>query len=533
MSAISFFIVLQFRNLRDLFLHGGGDTNAADADELLSFVISSRSHGNNDVVVVPPSSSSSVLDVPWGGVEPNNSSQRIASYNNNHQTKKKKKNVRTRRQKKKLQTTSLPSNEPTADNNNNNNNNNTADKEEEDPVVDEGGIVIKEREQEQKKAANNAAAVVHQYYLDMDPLSWTLPQATPIRNQTSEEFMLHYIATKRRHNISLPWDNDNDDDDDDNQQIYYNNRVNPKVSLPLPIINLNFPKSATLTMSAYFDCAGLTSVHTSTQSGRIAICMLQNQLHNNPPMHNCDRHRPNRHSSSSRSSSSAGRHHIDVNSSSSVLPNIIPIDFFSDIGVQGPPCYYASLHDGGLENIVRHYPNATILLATRDASSWYHSMSKWGGIMMRWKKYCGFDGHYLHTTTTTNNNNTNIEYWRNMFDTTVRSREKEEMYWINFYHAHTQKIREFALSHLSMTYVEVEIENPNIGSILQQYTKVSPDCVLYCHPGPHWIKKHNTITKCHPIGQEPALLKEGEIWPGGDTKQNHGEEETEAILDII
>ena len=478
MSAISFFIVLQFRNLRDLFLHGGGDTNAADADELLSFVISSRSHGNNDVVVVPPSSSSSVLDVPWGGVEPNNSSQRIASYNNNHQTKKKKKNVRTRRQKKKLQTTSLP----------------------------------------------------------MDPLSWTLPQATPIRNQTSEEFMLHYIATKRRHNISLPWDNDNDDDDDDNQQIYYNNRVNPKVSLPLPIINLNFPKSATLTMSAYFDCAGLTSVHTSTQSGRIAICMLQNQLHNNPPMHNCDRHRPNRHSSSSRSSSSAGRHHIDVNSSSSVLPNIIPIDFFSDIGVQGPPCYYASLHDGGLENIVRHYPNATILLATRDASSWYHSMSKWGGIMMRWKKYCGFDGHYLHTTTTTtttNNNNTNIEYWRNMFDTTVRSREKEEMYWINFYHAHTQKIREFALSHLSMTYVEVEIENPNIGSILQQYTKVSPDCVLYCHPGPHWIKKHNTITKCHPIGQEPALLKEGEIWPGGDTKQNHGEEETEAILDII
>ncbi len=37
---------------------------------------------------------------------------------------------------------------------------------------------------------------------------------------------------------------------------------------------------------------------------------------------------------------------------------------------------------------------------------------------------------------------------------------------------------------------------------------------MYCHPGPHWIKKHNTITKCHPIGQEPALLKEGEIWPG-------------------
>jgi len=402
--------------------------------------------------------------------------------------------------------------------------NDTAYEEEEGPPVEEGRIIKQQTQSEKER--KKKTKIQAQRYIDMDPLSWTLPQPAPIRNQTSEEFMFHYISMKRRYNISLPWDDNETNDDERRQQRkkkkQYDN-MNPKVSLPLPIISLNFPKSATLTMSAYFDCAGLTSIHTSTQSGRIGTCMLENQLHNNPPMHNCDRHiirRQRRHSSH-------GQQHDDDDDIDESGGRSVPIDFISDIGLQGPPCYYASLHDGGLENIARHYPNATILLVTRDASSWYRSMSKWGGIMGRWKKYCRFDGH-LHTTTTNNHNNnnsdsTNIEYWRNMFDQTVRSREKEEMYWINFYHAHTQKIREFALSHLSMTYIEAELENPNIGSILQQYTKVSPDCVLSCHPGPHWIKKHNTITKCHPIGQEPALLKEGEIWPGYENL-NHSED---------
>ena len=179
--------------------------------------------------------------------------------------------------------------------------------------------MVESTDYDQKRKKANSA---QQYYMNMDPLSWTLPRPTyPIRNQTSEEFMLHYIAMKRRYNISLPWE-ENDDNDNDND-MYNNNTMNPQVPLPLPIISLNFPKSATLTMSAYFDCAGLTSIHTSTQNGRIALCMLENQLHDNPPMYNCDRHIKRNSSGSSSSSSS------------------VPIDFFSDIGIQGPPCYFA------------------------------------------------------------------------------------------------------------------------------------------------------------------------------------------------
>ena len=464
----------------------------ADDDELSSSIVVAESGRAGDDVV--PSSSSSVLDVPWGPMIGNNEYDIVAADEGTKDGISQREGIgnaynddkyRTKMKKNKKKRTTSPKEERMAEPNDYDN----VD-EEEDPAVEEegGGRIMNKIPQQKRKKANSA----QQYYMNMDPLSWTLPQpAYPIRNQTSEEFMLHYIAMKRGYNISLPWE-ENDDNDND----MYNNTMNHQVvSLPLPIISLNFPKSATLTMSAYFDCAGLTSIHTSTQNGRIALCMLENQLYNQPPMYNCDTHMKRNSSSKSSSSSS------------------VPIDFFSDIGLQGPPCYYASLHDGGLENIARHYPNATILLVTRNAASWYHSMIKWGGIMGRWKKYCGFDGH-LHTTTTSNNSTNDMEYWKNMYNEIGPSREREEMYWINFYNAHTQKIREFVLQHLSLTYIEVEIENPNIGSILHHYTKVSPECVLYCHPGPHWIKKHNTITKCHPIGQEPALLKEGEIWPG-------------------
>jgi hypothetical protein len=90
-----------------------------------------------------------------------------------------------------------------------------------------------------------------------------------------------------------------------------------------------------------------------------------------------------------------------------------------------------------------------------------------------------------------------------LYDSSSPENKKEE-YWVNFYHAHTQKIREFALKHLALTYVEVELENENVGEILQHYTKISPDCLLDCHPGPKWIKLNNATSQCHPIGLNPA-----------------------------
>ena len=88
-----------------------------------------------------------------------------------------------------------------------------------------------------------------------------------------------------------------------------------------------------------------------------------------------------------------------------------------------------------------------------------------------------------------------MDYWSNNFED-----QDQEEYWVNFYHAHTQKIRDFAMKHLSMTYVEVELENKRIGEILEKYTKVSPECIQDCHPGPLWMKQNNVASRCHPVG---------------------------------
>jgi len=294
-----------------------------------------------------------------------------------------------------------------------------------------------------------------------EPLPWSLPKPSSTRYQTSEEFMADYIALKRKHNIPLPWEQDKYRED--------------KVTLPRPIIGLNFPKSATLTMSKYFKCAGITSHHTATQDGRIGICMMENQLKDKPPMEGCDTELTKK-------------------------GVIKPIEVIFDIGLQGPPCYYASVHDGGLENIAKHYPEGTIMLVTRNATKWAKSITGWNGkIMKLWAdESCHFDGSL---------EGEGMEYWASQF---VSARgdisRKKVHYWIDFYEAHTQKIREFALKHLSLTYVEVELENDKLAEHLELYTGVKQSCVQVCHPGDDWIRKHNTTSRCHPAGEEPPEI---------------------------
>jgi hypothetical protein len=296
---------------------------------------------------------------------------------------------------------------------------------------------------------------------NFEPLPWSLPRPSHIRYQTSEEFMTDYIALKRKKNIPLPWEQDKYKED--------------KVTLPRPIIGLNFPKSATLTMSEYFKCGGITSQHTATQDGRIGICMMENHLADKPPMEGCNTERTN-------------------------TGVIKPVDVIFDIGLQGPPCYYASVHDGGLENIAKHYPGGTIMLVTRNPTKWANSITGWNGrIMKLWAdESCRFDGSL---------DGEGMEYWADLFASVYGEIPRKKMhYWVEFYEAHTQKIREFALKHLSLTYVEVELENPKMAEQLELYTGVKQSCVQVCHPGPHWIRKHDTTSRCHPPGEEPPSI---------------------------
>ena len=59
---------------------------------------------------------------------------------------------------------------------------------------------------------------------------------------------------------------------------------------------------------------------------------------------------------------------------------------------------------------------------------------------------------------------------------------------------------------LSLTYVEVELENDKLAEHLELYTGVKQSCVQVCHPGDDWIRKHNTTSRCHPAGEEPPEI---------------------------
>ena len=61
------------------------------------------------------------------------------------------------------------------------------------------------------------------------------------------------------------------------------------------------------------------------------------------------------------------------------------------------------------------------------------------------------------------------------------------------------------MQHPSLTYVEVQLEDPKMGELLEYYTGIPSTCVMDCHPGPKWYKNTNATSKCHPPGDPMGL----------------------------
>jgi len=136
------------------------------------------------------------------------------------------------------------------------------------------------------------------------------------------------------------------------------------------------------------------------------------------------------------------------------------VQFYSDVGIPEPHCFYSSLHDGGLDHIANYHPNATILMMPRDFEAWHASIQKWGKgrLLGRWRRICGITG------------------------SVGTCAHEDARCWKDFYNAHTEKIREFARNHLSLTYVELELDEAT-PSVLESYTGISASCFRHCRPG--------------------------------------------------
>jgi hypothetical protein len=267
---------------------------------------------------------------------------------------------------------------------------------------------------------------VFRYQSKSSSLPWTIPYVAA--STSSQEFMHQLASIKHQHGIQLPWEKN----------------ATTGFKLSTPIFVLNLPKSGTTTMQAYFKCGGLWSAHTFTRAERggverISNCLLRNYLEDVQNARN----------------------------QSNVTQNVEPLKgchdnkaVYADIGDYGKNpsrCYYSTLHEGGLEYLAKFYPNSTFILLTREPKSWYNSVRKWQGSIMfsRWRNWCGFPGYLIDGT--------------------------EEERWAHFYKAHTQKVREFVIKNLGITYIESELEKA--ADVMEYYTGITNNCFKDCKPG--------------------------------------------------
>lgn len=241
--------------------------------------------------------------------------------------------------------------------------------------------------------------------------------------------------------------------------------------LQTPIFVLNLPKSGTETSRDYFSCGGYESSHTYVGQKRIGTCFYENMIKDQsihsglqsskkrvPPLTGC--------------SSLTKKFYIAK--SDPLYGKNVTVEVYSDIGTPNPTCYYPTLHNGGLDYLYRHYPNATWVVFVRNEEDWYDSMMRWynGSLLRQWKNACGFPGTNAAAT---------------------------EADWTNFYSRHTEKIRRFVLNHPTLNYIEVELENAHMT--LSKYTGIESKCWRHCLPG------RQDDDKCVEVGEKHSEKK--------------------------
>lgn len=222
------------------------------------------------------------------------------------------------------------------------------------------------------------------------------------------------------------------------------------LKVPYPILHVSLPKSGTTSTSRYFYCGNIWTAHTfantigtthKQKQMRVGHCYLNNVQAGRPPLHDCGNYK-----------------------------------VWSDLGhPRGTPCYYPSVH--GLNEFAAAYPHATILLVTRNSTAWSQSVLKWknGDLLRKWRRCDKFP-----------------------------NKKASEQDLVKFYEWHAQNIRDFVKAHPSLTYVEVSLEDEDIGDQLEAKIGVNASCF-----GHH--NSHEKRLKLNPKFREQYLAEQARL----------------------
>lgn len=189
------------------------------------------------------------------------------------------------------------------------------------------------------------------------------------------------------------------------------------IKIPFPVFVASLFKSGTTTIHAYFGCGGQRSVHWVGADGeRTGQCLRENISSGRRPLAGCGDY-----------------------------------DVWTDNSLIRPPiCWDPSVTD--LEAIYEAYPNATLLLTTRDPKMWVHSVHHWGKLHSKLNR-CDF-------------------LWPGQPSTRPLGLDDLRA----FYVWHIEHVRNFAAQHPSMTYIEVGLEANETASILEDIIGIPASC---------------------------------------------------------
>lgn len=235
--------------------------------------------------------------------------------------------------------------------------------------------------------------------------------------------------------------------------------------VPLPIFVLSLPKSGTTSTHKYFECGRHKSVHWGIKNDTkhvttLGQCWGNNYRNGRPMLDGCG---------------SQWNMFSDVG-------YVYANDKYARNNTRDGHlnCFYPSVH--GLDNIANFYPNATIMLVTRNATAWADRIQHWAGLHRRWQAACpGFPkGHGPKN------------------DSTLEE-------WVDFYQEHTASIRNFVADNPGLTYVEVALEAEETGAILEERVGISKYCWGDCPP--------TLMSKCNAMLKQLQAEGEGSSTP--------------------
>eukprot|EP00588_Corethron_pennatum_P010696 CAMPEP_0194277344 /NCGR_PEP_ID=MMETSP0169-20130528/9702_1 /TAXON_ID=218684 /ORGANISM="Corethron pennatum, Strain L29A3" /LENGTH=555 /DNA_ID=CAMNT_0039021295 /DNA_START=290 /DNA_END=1957 /DNA_ORIENTATION=- len=212
----------------------------------------------------------------------------------------------------------------------------------------------------------------------------------------------------------------------------------PVLKLPTPVISLGFPKTGTTSIFHYFHCGKFPSSHyrcanklSSKKAGRFRCgdCVQNNIGNGNPMFKSC------------------GSFDVWAEINSSNIYDKVPTIFLPQVE------HLNAIHE--------NYPNATFVLTKRDPEEWISSVMNW---------------HKLHQLFI----NTNITGLPAGSGKTSDELQK-------FLKGHMYRIREFVRRHPSHTLIEVDINDKNVGNILEDAFGIDAKCWSQSNVGSYHV----------------------------------------------